>query len=185
MKGGVVQITPDALKDDSHWLILEKKSATKVRRAQRTGKGCRIQLSPMEMESSGEGLKEFWEGLKNAGKWVKEKIIDTPFYQQNVKPLVRQAVDAGVALAAPRLGPASDIAKKGVYAIGEKTGAYGLREDFQRIGRKAGEFYQTHAKKYVAPHLRKAVQDAEKMLVQSFIGGNQIKLLQFFAALHT
>ncbi len=165
MRGGVIQLKPDALKDNAHYLILEKRTANKVRRAQRAGKGCRICLSRHEMENSGEGIKEFLEKLKNAGKWIKEKVIDTPFYQESIKPLVRQGVDTGMQLLAPKLGKAGPAANMAVNKLGEYSGAYGLREDFQRFGKKAKDFYQQHAKKYVAPHLRGAIQSAEKALV--------------------
>lgn len=169
MKGGVIQLAPDALRDDAHYLILEKKTANKVRRAQRAGKGCRICLNPMEMEHSGEGIGDFFKDVfnkvKEGAKWVKSNVIDTPFYQQNIKPIVRKGVDTALALSTPQLGIATPAANIAVNKLGEYTGAYGLKEDLQRFGKKAGEFYQTHAKKYVAPHLRKAVQSAEKALV--------------------
>lgn len=171
MRGGVVQLTPEALRDNAHYLVLGKKMASKVKRAQKAGRGCRVCLSPEEMQHSGEGIGDFFKKIKKGAKWVKDKVIDTPFYQENVKPLVRKGVDAALSLAAPSLGPAAPLAMMAAEKFGQVSGAYGLeqgeglREDIVKAGKKAGDFYQKHAKKYVAPHLRKAVQSAEKSLV--------------------
>jgi len=101
-------------------------------------KGCRISMTPHELECSGEGLKEFWEKLKNVGKAIKEKVIDTPFYQQNIKPIARQLVNQGLQLAGPTIGPQGQmIAQKAVDAIGEQTGAFGIHQRKGRKGRKA------------------------------------------------
>lgn len=166
MNGGTIQLSPTALKDNAHWLILEKKTANKVRRAQRAGRGCRICLSPQEMEHSGEGIADFFKNafnkVKQGAQWVKSNVIDTDFYQKNLKPLVRQGVDTGFQAIAPRLGIAGPAAKAAVDKFGEYSSAYGIREEFM----KAKDFYNKHAKKYVAPHLRKAVQDAERALVK-------------------
>lgn len=161
MKGGIIQVKPEALDSNMHWLILEKKMANKVRKAKKAGKGCRIHLSPSEMECCGEGFAEFWQGLKDAGNWVKKNIIDSSVYQSAIKPIVRSAVDTGLTAVAPKLGIAAPAAKAAVDELGRQTGAYGLKEEFA----KAKNLYQKHAKKYVAPHLRKAVQSAEKALV--------------------
>lgn len=110
-----------------HHLMLHPENAKKVAGAIRRQKGVRIHVSPHEFEASGEGIMDFFNKIKDAGNWVKSKVIDTPFYQQNIKPIVRQAVDAGLQMAAPRLGVAAPLAQKGVYALGEKTGAYGIR----------------------------------------------------------
>lgn len=169
MKGGVIQLKPEALRDNSHYLILEKKTATKVKRAKRAGKGCRVQLSPQEMSHCGEGIGDFFKNafskVKEGSKWVKSNVIDTPFYQSSVKPLVRQGVNAALAMATPELGVLTPAAIAAANKFGEYSGAYGLKEDFAKFGKRASDFYQTHAKKYVAPHLRKAVQSAEQALV--------------------
>ncbi len=176
MKGGTIQLTPDALHDDAHYLILEKKTASKVRRAQRAGKGCRICLNSQEAEASGEGIGDFFKNIfgkvKEGVNFVKTKIIDTPEYQQYVRPLVKQGVEAGMQALAPRLGTAGPAVNQAVNKFGEYSGAYGMsrKADASALGireefMKAKDFYNKHAKKYVAPHLRKAVQSAEKALV--------------------
>lgn len=165
MKGGTIQLSPNAVRDDSHYLILSKKTANKVRRAHKAGTGCRINLSQEEMHHSGKGIGDFFKNafnkIKEGADWVKTKIIDTPEYQQYIKPIVRQGVDTGMQLLSPRLGTAGPTANAAVNKFGELSGAYGIREEFM----KAKDFYNKHAKKYVAPHLRKVAQSAERALV--------------------
>jgi hypothetical protein len=166
MKGGTIQLSPSALKDNTHWLILETKTANKVRRAQRAGRGCRVCLNAREMEHSGEGIADFFKNafnkVKQGARWVKSNVIDTDFYQKNLKPLVRQGVDTGFQAIAPRLGVAGPAVKAAVDKFGDYSSAYGLREELQ----KARDFYQKHAKKYVAPHLKNAVQSGRRALVE-------------------
>jgi len=118
-----------------HHLMLHPENVKKVAGAMRKQKGVRLTVSPHEFEASGEGIMDFFNKIKEGAQWLKSKVIDTPFYQQNVKPLVRGAVDAGLMAVAPRLGPASDIAKQGVLALGEKTGAFGIKPR-QKHGKK-------------------------------------------------
>ncbi len=125
------QIAGSGLKNG---IAVHPETAKKIHAARMKQKGCRISMTPHEMECSGEGLKEFWEKLKNIGKQVKEKVIDTPFYQQNVRPAARQLIDQGLQMAATKMGPqGAMMAKKAVDALGQQTGAFGL----QKRGRKA------------------------------------------------
>lgn len=124
--GQPIQLSHAQLMAERHWVAVHPETYRKIQYARSKKKGTRIVMTPHEMEASGEGLKEFWEGVKSLGRKVKEKVIDTPFYQQNIKPLVRQAVDAGLAVASPTLGPLSGVARSGVDALGKSTGAYGL-----------------------------------------------------------
>ncbi len=117
------QISPNA--QQSHHLILHHETAKKVKKAIAQKKGVRLSLSPEELEASGEGLKEFLQGLKKAGSWVKSNVIDTPFYQQSVRPIVNEAVKTGLQMAAPRLGAAAPLAQNAANEIGKKTGLFG------------------------------------------------------------
>lgn len=110
-----------------HSLMLHPENAKKVAGAIRRRKGVRIHVSPHEFEASGEGIMDFFNKLKDAGKWIKDKVIDTPFYQSSIKPLVRQVVDTGFSAVAPKLGIAAPTAKQAVDALGRTTGAYGVR----------------------------------------------------------
>ncbi len=125
-KGHPVQLKHHQLTGDEHWIACHPETAKKLHTAKHKQKGVRIQLTNPELEASGEGIKEFWDKLKNAGKWVKEKIIDTPFYQTNVKPIVRGLVNTGETMVQARLGPLGGVATSAIEAIGKKSGAYGL-----------------------------------------------------------
>jgi len=126
------QIAGSGLKNG---IAVHPETAKKIHNARMKQKGCRISMTPHEMECSGEGLKEFWEKLKNVGKAIKEKVIDTPFYQENIRPIARQLVNQGLQLAGTKIGPqGQQIAQKAADALGEQTGAFGIH---QRKGRKA------------------------------------------------
>lgn len=131
-KGHEFQLKKDQLHGSKHELMVKHHNAKKLHTAKRRNKGVRIKLSEDEIihNMKGEGLKEFLAGLKKAGQWVKSNIIDTPFYQANVKPVVRQVVDTGVNTFGNRFLPApvTDIAKKGVDLIGQQTGAFGAKK---------------------------------------------------------
>ena len=129
--GKHIQLThAQMMKGEPHHLMVHPHTAKKMHHAMKHNKGVRIHMSKDEFDKTAEGggFMDFINGLKNAGKWVKEKIIDTPFYQQNIKPIARNLVNAGVAAVAPRLGPAAPLATSAVDAIGSATNAYGLKK---------------------------------------------------------
>lgn len=139
MSGRPIQLSNKQLIDGKHWLALHPESAKKIGGAIRRNRGVRISVSPHELEASGEGIADFFKnfvsGAKQVGSFLKEKIIDQPFYQQNIRPLVRGAVDTAFKTVAPQLGVAAPAAQKGIDLLGEKTGAFGLRK---RRGKKKG-----------------------------------------------
>lgn len=116
------------LMEDAHHLMVHPHTAQKIHRAHRARKGVRIRLEPHEIEETigGGGFGDFINKLKNAGQWLKRNIIDSGAYQSAIKPLARQAVDAGLALATPRLGVAAPLARQAVDEIGRRTNAFGL-----------------------------------------------------------
>ena len=74
-------------------LHLEPMNYNKMMTAKSKGKGVVISLTDCERQMNGEGLKEVWDKVKQGAQWVKNKIVDTPFYQENLRPLVRKAID--------------------------------------------------------------------------------------------
>jgi hypothetical protein len=132
-KGLPIQLSHSALWAESHHLFVHPATAKRIARAKDKERGVRIQLSSHELERSGEGLLDFF---KSAGRFLKDKVIDTPFYQQNIKPVVKTLVKTGVEAAAPllaqRLGPlapdAERILQKGADYVGQKSNAFGLHE---------------------------------------------------------
>lgn len=127
MAGKTIQLSAAQLQSSSHYLHLHPETVRKINRAKKANKGVRITVSPQELDMSGEGIKEILQGMRKAGKYVKENIIDDPKYQKYVKPIVRGVVDTGLAMSSPYLGPVSGYVKKGVNVLGKRTGAYGTR----------------------------------------------------------
>ena len=131
--GHNVQLSHRQLVGQNHHLMLHHETAKKIHHAIRQKKGVRITLTPSEFEASGEGLKEFWQGLKNGVRFVKDKIIDSPLYQESIRPLAKKGVKfltgLAKAVATPVIGEdLANLAEKGINYVGDKTGAYGLKK---------------------------------------------------------
>lgn len=109
-----------------HHLMLHPENAKKVAGAIRKNKGVRIYVSPHEFEASGEGIMDFFNKIKEGAQWVKNKIVDTPFYQQNLRPVARNLVNQGIEQFVPV--PGREIAHKAANVLGEKTGAFGIKK---------------------------------------------------------
>lgn len=144
LKGKPVQFSASQLGEGNSYLSLHPANVKKVEKAVMRGSGCVLDLSEGELlataeDMSGEGIfGDIWKGLKSGYKWAKKNIIDTPIYQQAIKPLVRGAVNTGATALkgfAPNLAPAIDM---GVNELGKQTGAFG-------VPRRGG---MTKAKKY-------------------------------------
>jgi hypothetical protein len=128
-------------------VMLHPANHSNYAKAAMKGKGLTITISPAEVlstvESDMEGTGFFgdvWKGLKSGYNWVKKNVIDTPIYQQTIKPLVRKAVDAGAAALtgmAPEAAPFIQMAKS---QIGEKTGAFGAIPVMRKSRMKGGSF---------------------------------------------
>lgn len=127
-KGKHAQLSHHQLTGDTHHLMVHPTTAKRIQKAIRHKKGVRVKMSEHEiMETAhGGGFGDFWNKLKDAGKWIKSNIIDSSFYQNNIKPIARNLVDTGLAAVAPRLGAAAPVAQSAVNAIGQSTGAFGL-----------------------------------------------------------
>lgn len=127
-------------------VMLHPANHSNYKKAAMKGKGLTITISPAEVlstvESDMDGTGFFgdvWKGLKSGYNWVKKNVIDTPIYQQTIKPLVRKAVDVGATALtgmAPEAAPFIQMAKN---QIGEKTGAFGMPV-MRRNRMKGGSF---------------------------------------------
>ena len=129
-----------------HPVVLHRTKVSKIMRAHQAGKGVRIDMNPKEMElQHSEVGGGFLDSLRDAGNWLKNNIINTPFYQTAIKPIVRGVVDTGVQGAsalinskAPGVGSlASNALQSGANALGDATGAFGIRGGRAR-GRQYG-----------------------------------------------
>ena len=136
LKGKPVQFSHSQLGNGDLYLSLHPANVKLVEKAAMKGTGCVINLAPGElmataedMEIAGNGLfQDIWKGLKSGYKFVKKNVIDTPIYQQALKPIVRGAVNTAASAAksfVPQLAPAIDM---GVNEIGKQTGAFGIRK---------------------------------------------------------
>ena len=127
VNGHPIQLSKDHLNGSEHFLVLHPENYKKCVTAKAKGRGVRITLTHPELAASGEGFMDILRKIKDGASWFKSKVLDSNFYQQNIKPEVRALVDAGTAAVSPMLpAPVANVAKSIVNAIGDKTGAYGL-----------------------------------------------------------
>lgn len=127
--GKTIQLSHEQLeKGEPHHLMVHPHKAKKIHHAMKHRKGVRLSMTEPEfMETAeGGGFMDFINKLKDAGKWIKDKVIDSGFYQSNIKPIARNLVNAGLVAATPYLGAATPVASTAVDAIGKATNAFGL-----------------------------------------------------------
>jgi len=134
LNGKSVSFKKDQLGVGNHYLSLHPANVKVVERAAMKGTGCILHLSPGELlatheDMGGEGIfGDIWKGLKSGYSWAKKNVIDTDFYQKNIRPIARQAVDTGItALAgyAPQAIPLATLARD---KLSKETGAFGVRK---------------------------------------------------------
>ena len=128
---GVCQLDGAHLRGEKgHPLEVQVKRATanKLKKAAKAGKSVRVRMDELHDGVGGTGIADFFrkvkEGFQKAGKFLKEKVIDTDLYQQQIKPKVRQGLEAAIKQFVP--AAAQPIAQKGLEFVGEKTGAAGV-----------------------------------------------------------
>jgi len=133
LNGKPVQFNASQIGSGSSYLSLHPANVKLVEKAAMKGSGCVINLSPGELLATHEDMKgegifgDIWKGLKTGYKWTKKNVIDTDFYQKNIRPIARQAVDTGIsALAgyAPQAVPLANLARD---KLSKETGAFGLK----------------------------------------------------------
>ena len=127
INGYPIQLSKTQLNGNNHHLMVHPLNHKKMSDAKAKGKGVRLTLTQPEAIASATGFKDFWDKVKTVGQWVKKNVIDTSFYQSNVRPVVKELVDKGVAIATPMLGPVAPIAKAGVEELSKQTGAFGIK----------------------------------------------------------
>jgi hypothetical protein len=123
MSGKPVQLSASGIKGNKHSLYVNPLLAKKIRKAQRLNKGVRVSLTEEERSQSASGLKEIFEGIKKGAEFLKKNVIDSEFYQKNIRPLAKELVQSGINL----LPVGKDLARKGADWASQKTGAFGLR----------------------------------------------------------
>jgi hypothetical protein len=127
LSGKPVQLKKEQLHGNKHYLIVHPETHKRLVHAKSKGKGLRITMTPQELAASGEGFRDILSKIKKGAQWLKTHVIDSNIYQQDVKPIVRKLVDAGVSAASPMLpAPVASLAKQGIDKLGEVTNAFGL-----------------------------------------------------------
>jgi hypothetical protein len=122
-----IQISKDKLASNKHSVVVHPITHSKIIHAKSKGAGVRLTMTPPEILESGAGFMDIIRKIGKAASWVKEKVIDTPFYQQNIRPELKSIVNAATdALSAVAPSAVSNIAKAGTQYLSDKTGAFGL-----------------------------------------------------------
>ncbi len=126
-RGMPIQISAGALREATHQVSLHPENHKKVTRAKRMNKGVRLQLGTHEMQASGflDDLRNIGRKIQQGAQFVKSHVIDSPFYQQNLRPIARNLVQQGIENFVP--APGRDIARKAAEFASQRTGAFGVR----------------------------------------------------------
>lgn len=124
-RGHPIQLSRSALSGGNIPLVLHPENHKKVMKAKRLRKGVRLQLSPSEIDASGEGLKEL---LEKGKKFIKEH---GPQVRKILTKGLKKAIPAMANAINPGLAPAANVladrfADDLVDFVGDKTGAFGL-----------------------------------------------------------
>jgi hypothetical protein len=127
INGHPIQLNKTQLHGSKHYLVVHPMTHSKMSVAKAKGKGVRITLTQPEVMASGEGFMDILRNIKKGAMWVKQHVIDTPFYQSAVKPVVKELVDIATTAASNTLpAPIGSVVKAGARQIGDVTNAYGL-----------------------------------------------------------
>lgn len=136
LAGKPVQFSASQLGSGDSYLSLHPANIKIVEKSAMKGRGCILNLSEGELMSTAEDMQgagifgDIWKGLKSGYKWVKKNVVDSDFYQKNVRPLAREAVELGKNAAKAYLS--NPAANKLIDAASEKlsqeTGAFGVRK---------------------------------------------------------
>lgn len=126
VKGMPIQLSKAQLSGSDHHLVVHPLTHKKIMAAKAKGKGVRLHLTQQEVADSGEGFRDIWNKIKQGASWVKQNVIDTPLYQQAVKPIVRKGVDTVASALEARVPTAAPLIEAGVNKLSEVTGAFGL-----------------------------------------------------------
>lgn len=134
LAGKPVRFAASQLGQGSSYLSLHPANAKLIEKAAMKGSGCVLNLTEGELLATAEDTKgsgifgDIFKKLKSGYSWAKKNVIDTDFYQKNVKPLVRQGIDMGANLAKTYVPNAANLIDSSVNTLSDKTGAFGVRK---------------------------------------------------------
>jgi len=140
LKGQPIQFKASQLGVGNTYLSLHPANIKIVEKSALRGKGCILNIAPGELlataednEMSGNGLfGDIWSGLKSGYKFVKKNVIDTPIYQEAIRPLVRQGVNVATSAAKAFVPGLSKPIDALTEEISRKTGAFGVKHTKQK-----------------------------------------------------
>lgn len=136
VKGRPAGLKKEQLMGDSHLHHVRVHPLThqKLTIAKAKGRGMRLTMNPQEVEETiaGEGFGDIWRKIKSGAQKVAsvaKAVVSSEPYQTLVKPIVRRAVQTGVAAVTPALSSvvSPETIQKGVDYVGKETGAFGLK----------------------------------------------------------
>lgn len=116
--GHPIQLRHDQLGHGYGFPNLHPELVKKINKAMQNKKGVRIHISQDEL-MQGEGIKEFFQKLAKGAK----KVINSDFYQKNVRPIARKLVEEAIDL---NPLPEKDLQKNIARRVGDKTRAFGM-----------------------------------------------------------
>lgn len=135
LAGKPVRFSASQLGSGDSYLSLHPANVKLVERSAMKGSGCVLDLSEGELMATAEDMNgsgifgDIWKGLKSGYKWVKKNVVDSDFYQKNVRPLAREAVELGKNAAKAYLNnpAANKLIDAASDKLSQETGAFGLK----------------------------------------------------------
>ncbi len=82
-------------------------------------------------------LRNIGNKVRQGAEFLKHNVIDSDFYQKNLRPIARNLVDQGIQNFVP--APGRDIARKAADFASQQTGAFGIRRRGRHV-RHGGSF---------------------------------------------
>ena len=179
--GHTIQVKPDVVGRGMP-LKLHGSKVRKLHTAARRQKGCRLDMSPEEFEASGISWKGFKRGVSKAAKET-GKVLKVGYkgYQEYLKPTLGPAIRKGLQTGARALGAAAAaataqpelalvgelLARETIPYIGDKTGAFGMKEDAMKLLKSGFKGYKKHVKPTVGPMIRRNLQKGARAIAKA------------------
>ena len=135
LKGKPVQFSANQIGSGGSYLSLHPANVRIVEKAAMKGSGCIVHLAPGELMATAEDMDgqgifgDIWKGLKSGYSWVKKNVVDSDFYQKNLRPIAKQAVEMGKNAAKAYLNNplANNVIDAASNELSKTTGAFGVR----------------------------------------------------------
>ena len=145
LNGKPISFKKEQIGSGTSYLSLHPANVKLVEKASMKGSGCVLHLAPGELMATAEDMNgsgifgDIWKGLKSGYKFVKKNIVDSDFYQKNLKPLVRQGVEMGKNAAKAYLNNpiANNLIDAASNELSKETGAFGVKPRRTKTQKKA------------------------------------------------